>query len=1044
MISGDVSAREVFASEIGKNFSLVAPAGTGKTTSITRRVLTMALRPDAVELLPRLMVVTYTNKAADELAARCREAVRGEGCSALVIEALRQAHFSTIHGLSLGLIRRFGHHIGCAVEGSFTPGVDDGNAYLQWESSATWPPKGVSDFYWNVVISVFCREVLRKAILNCPLLTHSKRLEPGPAPQIVLREEQLSALQESRKTRLAGQNVKELLVWVDAWNAGIYRAAPKLSSKARSFLEVYLSVSSAANQWLASVLGYVASAAAADYARFRLQEGTLTFDDQVRVARSLLAHPIAARMIKLHPPIVILDEAQDTDAEQFSLLTALAADCEDVPMHAVDVPLRPGAFCMVGDPQQSIYGDRVKLEEYYRVEQMIRKSGGERLTLETTFRCSKRVVDFVNKICGNALDGRNGQALYAPFVALENAPLGKVVFLRTSDREKPGQVGDDVDRNALAAWLAELKPKDLAARSWDQVAILLPTRSIVRQIEYALSRHGLPVCNLSPDSSSADAPELAWLLALTHLMVYPGDEYEVVGVLREIFGLTDQEILEHRLGKKGSLRLGDFVMEFSGATRVEKALYELAQLAVDPRVRKPRQAVDIFEERLSLRQRLVAVCQGRFDVSFYETLRLMASNLEGRGGTISDFRELLLRQSRRQPTPPPPKPGHIQLLTCHAAKGLEWDCVILPHFFGMHLHMMNDVFWDSESLGVWHESTLPQLRRDVLREAGRREFVRLAYVSLTRAKRTLLIHDNRGSVKQDLTPAYRSFGHLLKDAILTYSVSSEAEYVMIPDVKPADVTEGIINGETTVEDGAVLEEGGSSGILQKASAIKVSGAGGGFESNMQYRPVDIFAALRRARTIARRILPHDDSFDSEEMIDSRAQMGLTHRAGMEEIESGYAYEPAVNYGLWWHGLMESLPWCAGQDSWSSHFVAKLAQCPDVSRGKREWEIFLRSEIPQLVRVDQAPRVEEPFFRRLRPDGDLVEGVIDWMLFDELGKHWTVLDWKTNLIRAEDVGVLLEKYRVQLEHYKLAVERLTGFAASASIYSTATGLVLRVV
>ncbi len=63
----DQAERTRFTSELDRNFSVLAPAGVGKTKSLVDRVVAIATSPQASEWLPRLVVVTYTKKAADEM-----------------------------------------------------------------------------------------------------------------------------------------------------------------------------------------------------------------------------------------------------------------------------------------------------------------------------------------------------------------------------------------------------------------------------------------------------------------------------------------------------------------------------------------------------------------------------------------------------------------------------------------------------------------------------------------------------------------------------------------------------------------------------------------------------------------------------------------------------------------------------------------------------------------------------------------------------------------------------------------------------------------
>ncbi|MDR2463955.1 MAG: UvrD-helicase domain-containing protein, partial [Verrucomicrobiales bacterium] len=71
----DQRDRERFVSELGANFCVSASAGAGKTTAIVRRIVELARRGNADGELGRLVVVTYTVSAAEELRVRAREEI---------------------------------------------------------------------------------------------------------------------------------------------------------------------------------------------------------------------------------------------------------------------------------------------------------------------------------------------------------------------------------------------------------------------------------------------------------------------------------------------------------------------------------------------------------------------------------------------------------------------------------------------------------------------------------------------------------------------------------------------------------------------------------------------------------------------------------------------------------------------------------------------------------------------------------------------------------------------------------------------------------
>src|ERR1017187_6116684 len=111
----DQSVRDRFAQELDRNFSVVASAGSGKTTAITQRVLSIAGATNALTILPRLVVVTYANRAADEMQLRARQLLLEKNLSAEVQAAFSRAFFGTIHSFCLKLLNNYGHHLGLAA-----------------------------------------------------------------------------------------------------------------------------------------------------------------------------------------------------------------------------------------------------------------------------------------------------------------------------------------------------------------------------------------------------------------------------------------------------------------------------------------------------------------------------------------------------------------------------------------------------------------------------------------------------------------------------------------------------------------------------------------------------------------------------------------------------------------------------------------------------------------------------------------------------------------------------------------------------------------
>src|SRR4030095_7979650 len=109
----DDDARQRFVRELDRNFSVIASAGSGKTQAITDRIFEAAKdRQRALEGLPQLVVVTYTNRAADEMQQRTRQRILEAGLPFETVEAFGRGFFGTIHAFCMKLLATHGHHLG--------------------------------------------------------------------------------------------------------------------------------------------------------------------------------------------------------------------------------------------------------------------------------------------------------------------------------------------------------------------------------------------------------------------------------------------------------------------------------------------------------------------------------------------------------------------------------------------------------------------------------------------------------------------------------------------------------------------------------------------------------------------------------------------------------------------------------------------------------------------------------------------------------------------------------------------------------------------
>lgn len=1018
LILHDQAWRERFASEIGSNVSLIAPAGVGKTHSIVERIVRLAgpQNPHAADWLPRLVVVTYTKSAAEEMRRRARNAIIRMGTQGAALAHFNRAFFGTIHSFCMMLLQRHGHHLGLPsglalaedVEGLW----DDFLLRGEWRCGSLHP-EALADLFRMVPML----DVLGLG-RDAPDLPPCA---PGAVPPV-----DASGLMAFKPSARAAKNVAlgQRLVrrWLEDYNAGDpFVPLPEFPGGGEGFRAEWCKTFAMLRAWLGSASWCVAREVAGAFRKFRLSRGQMTYGDQVSLAATLMQHPMAATAIREEGYRVILDEAQDTDREQFIVLTEIAREqcATGIWLDGARGGPGPGRFAMVGDPQQSIYGRRASLASYEALRRKLCDEGGTEVSLDVTFRFNSSIAAFVNDIGPRMLDGLDGQAEYVPLRTL--AAGGNVVrwVVRRPTDVELGIAGTakratDVPLGRAVAFevarrLRRHGPARLGASDWSGVAILCPRRIWLETLEEALTEEGIEVQNHSARQSLGGSPAYAWFSALTWVMAEPRDCFEIAGVLREVFGIADADIAEFTGGDGDRLRLVDNEALLgdpaAGGGSVAGTLRRLAGLRTRVAGRPLGEAARAIIEESALVERLAALPHDASDSGMIDTLLFRATAIEEEGLTLAEWSEMLRDGFLADRDGEAVRPGAIQLITCHKAKGLQWDCVVLP-FLCRQVKDRNEPYPRLVRLGptqapavVFGSGEIDRAREDALKRSEEQEMQRLFYVAMTRARKTLVLIDDR-DVFDRRPKSFFGRGRLEGSAF---------------ESLPAELP--------PLEDSATRRIGCPQ------------------ESRIQPAVVDWEAAARSAGGFPRRRLPH--ALAKAQHADEEPEAGLGALADEEVERRRMALAEAANYGIWWHCLMQHLPWHEGASAWQDCLESRIETCPDPCRGRREFERFARSGfIISLSKGAKEFRTEVPFIYNDGSDSCL-EGVMDLVVWDGVARDWTVVDWKTNLIQQAAITDLAAYYRPQLLAYTEAIRALGGKAGHpptvrAYLYSTVAG------
>src|SRR5436189_4432223 len=748
----DEAARARFASELDRNFSVVASAGSGKTTAITKRVLSIARSPNAVKILPCLVVVTFTNRAADEMQHRTRQALLEENLRPGVQTAFNRAFFGTIHSCCMKLLTDFGHYLGLPAPLELVQ--DDDDLWQEFAQKQTRIGRSLDDEDRATLLRfVQARDLMELARRAASAVLQMPGLSPGPPLDFAEVYQQVD--QAGRDN--IGRSQAELREW-DRRFAGNweYLRWPVCFTAANArFTQLWQDKFAPLRKWICDAATCVAAELQRDYLDFRLDHGLVTYGDQIALAEELLQHPVAAQRIREENFRVILDEAQDTEPLQFSVLLEATRPPEARGLWLQNQHLgpRPGHFCMVGDFQQSIYRERADLNYYRAVhEALIADKNGESLEFAVTFRLDQKQLDFVNETFREILNNKDGQVRFVelqprpeilpgkvirvPLVAKELLPEGK----RLKDYQKAR-----IEAGYLARWIKDAGLKKLSADSWREVAILCPRKAWLQTTAAALRRVGLPVAIQSERDVKGDSPAYAWLTALLTILTDPLNAYEIIGVLREIFGASDHDLAVFSEGQKAKFRIDEIL---SATGRISSLLRTLAEIRQHAEGLALFDAVTSIVQQTQLRERLLLLPASDFrDLARdLDALLAQAAEAEANGMILAEFAEHL-RHGFATPRAVrfSADDNAIQLITSHKAKGSEWQAVIVP-FLARDLrppsprypHFVKPPATGDLLIACGTEDK-PKDLTDAIDRARRQELERLLYVATTRARHALVV-----------------------------------------------------------------------------------------------------------------------------------------------------------------------------------------------------------------------------------------------------------------------------------------------------------------
>jgi ATP-dependent helicase/nuclease subunit A len=541
------------------------------------------------------------------------------------------------------------------------------------------------------------------------------------------------------------------------------------------------------NRLLARGLLRVMAIAAGMYERLLADHALVDFAGMLEKSVALLARQeeFARSRLKLQARYhhVLVDEFQDTSRLQWRLIDLLVQAWGEGE-GAADAPT---SIFIVGDRKQSIYRFRhaevTLLDEAAARIAALRPGLVVRRAISTSFRSVPELLAFVNALAAS-IEGDATLPECFTYREVDRFPLvGVAPGARRDGQPVLGVIAEDsmdASAAAVAAEVASLighavvRDRDTGPRLArpDDIAILFRARAGHRYFEDALAARGIRTY-VYKGLGFFDAPEVQDLQALLRFLAAPESDLRAAELLRSrLVRISDAGLARLAPSIAGALttagaasadaRLGD--ADRAVVQRVRAGLARWLTLA--DRV-PPGELVDMIlrESAYVFEMRGARLDQARENV---KKVRALIRRVENRGyatlGRLAAYFDTL--RAGDESNAIIEAAGAVNLMTMHAAKGLEFPIVFLVNLHlggrsGRRGFSVIERGPTGESEVAFHsnEATKLEERRET------EELRRLLYVAATRARDRLYlsaeVDPSRGSMKSQ----GRSLASLLPDSM---------------------------------------------------------------------------------------------------------------------------------------------------------------------------------------------------------------------------------------------------------------------------------------
>jgi len=410
---------------------------------------------------------------------------------------------------------------------------------------------------------------------------------------------------------------------------------------------------------------------------------SVDFDDLLSLWDTMLDFKECRDFIKQRISYILVDEYQDTNKLQFSILRKLCSIT--------------GNLMVVGDDAQSIYSFRAaEIGNIMRFKDVFPEQRIYKLT--TNYRSSPQILDFAN----NSISKNNLQFEKVLIPVNETGPLPSV--MRCQDQK--------AEANFIVTKIQEFREKGM---NLSEISILFRARYQSVRLEMSLINNNIDYV-VRGGMGFFEQSHIKDIIALLQIISNPQNLLAFKRIIKMFPGI----------GPKSAEKLH---LQFLSEYFTKKMGSELPSISGKKAMNSFKHFKEIFDQLIKEKNPKSIIMN--FLNNFYreyiskkyddpgdrekecEELAL----LSGKYQSLNEFlNEAVLDEEIRSSDNNDEKKERVTLSTIHQAKGLEWDCVFI-------IGVNHEIFPDSR-----------HLEKNALEEERR-----LFYVAVTRAKRHLFI-----------------------------------------------------------------------------------------------------------------------------------------------------------------------------------------------------------------------------------------------------------------------------------------------------------------